>query len=176
MTLNLTKTFHLELLNALGTSSTAERNVWANYILEHQISPSDLISILFEEKPTSVKFSWLLGGLCEREPKMFLPHIVPIFNNRSKVNVPNFERSLARMMSFAGVPEEIEGEAVDNLFKWLLAPNRLVTTKTYAMITLFNLCDKYEDLKGELKFAVEDQYDKNTASFKTRARKILVKL
>ena len=62
------------------------------------------------------------------------------------------------------------------MFKWLLNPNIIVSTKNYSLFGLFKLTEKYADLKIELKEVIEDQLDKNSNDFKKRASILLQKL
>ena len=62
------------------------------------------------------------------------------------------------------------------MFNWLLNPKIIVSTKNYSLLALYNLTEKYSDLKIELKEVLEDQLDKNSNDFKKRATLILQKL
>ena len=146
---------------------------WANYIVKNKIAITDLVSLVHAENPVAMRFSWLLGGLCESNPKLVYPSIVYFFSNRDKINILNFNRSLAKMFCYCGVPPEIEGEAMDIMFKWLSDPKSIVSTKNFALSVLYNFTIKYPELKNELKVIIEEQLDKNAVSFQQRARKIL---
>lgn len=70
----------------------------------------------------------------------------------------------------------MEGIVVDELFKWLLDPKMQVAVKVYSMEVICQMCFKYPELKGELIEVIDDQLDKNSIAFRTRAKQILKKL
>ncbi|MFT3910766.1 MAG: hypothetical protein QM737_15215 [Ferruginibacter sp.] len=149
---------------------------WANFIVKNKIAITDLHPLIHAEHPVAMRFSWLLGGICESNPKLVYPSIIYFFSNRDKIEILNFNRSLAKMFCYCGVPDEIEGEAMDNMFKWLSDPKSIVSTKNFAMSALYNFTIKYPELKNELRTIIEEQLDKNSLSFQKQARKLLEKL
>ncbi|MES2556275.1 MAG: hypothetical protein V4604_09000 [Bacteroidota bacterium] len=149
---------------------------WARYISENNVDLKDLLCLLDEDRFTAMRFLWLTGGLVEFDPERVAPVIPCFFAKRQTINVPNYDRSLAKFFSFAGIPEEIEGEVTDALFQWILDPKVITTTKTFAVLALYNQTQKYPDLKNELRIVIEDQLDKNGVSFEKRAGKVLLSL
>ena len=85
-------------------------------------------------------------------------------------------RSLAKFFYLAGIPEEIEGEAVSDLFDWLGDPKMNVSTKTFALLALQEPVKKHPGLKAELKAVVEDQVNRTSVSFAKKASKLLREL
>lgn len=157
-------------------NSETNRKVWAEYLVKNKIKLKSLIGLLHTDHPVNMHFSWVLGGLCEQNPKMISPIIAPLFSTREKIKIKNFDRSLAKMFSLCGIPKEIESEAIDQLFKWLTDPKISVSTKHYTMFALENVVKKYPDLKSEFKLVVEDQLTKNKPSFDKLAVKILKRI
>ena len=151
-----------ELIHSLADSSGGERKKWIEFIVSHNIPLIDLIDILYLDDKTAMKFSWIVGSLCEIDSR--------------RVKIPNFERTIAKIFYLVEIPEEIEGEAVNIMFNWLLNPEIIVSTKNYSLFGLYKLTEKYSELKTELKEVIEDQAEKNSNDFKKRANKILQKL
>ncbi len=172
----LTDKLKHELISFLADSSGAERKKWIEYIVNHNILLTDLVDILYRDYKTAMKFSWIVGSLCELDSKRVFPVVNQIFDSRDKIKIPNFERTIAKIFYLVEIPQEIEGEAVTLMFNWLLDPKIIVSTKNYSLFALYNLTEKYADLKVELKEVIEDQLDKNSNDFKKRATKILQKL
>lgn len=172
----LTEDLKQKLINSLADSSGAERKVWIEYITDHNILLTDLVDILYLDSKTAMRFSWIIGTLCELDPKSVFPVVNQIFENRNKIKTPNFDRTIAKIFYLVEIPQEIEGQAVDIMFSWLINPKILVSTKNYSLFALYKLTEKYPDLKIELKEIIEDQLDKNSNDFKKRATLILQKL
>ena len=164
----------LQLKTSLIEDDTeANRRQWAQHIILNAIPLEQLLEIALDEKKVAMRFLWLMGGICDLKPEVVAPCVPYFFANRHRIKVPNYERSLAKFLALAGIPEVLEGEAGVELFGWLSDPKTIVTTKTYAMQALFELSQKHPDLWNELKLVIEDQLEKNSVSFRAKAKKIL---
>ncbi len=172
----LTDRLKEEMIHSLADSSGEERRAWIEYIVDQDIALADLVEILYCDYKTAMRFSWIIGSLCEIDSKRVFPVVQQIFRNRERIKIPNFDRSMAKMFYLAGIPDELEGEAVDIMFAWMLDPKILVSTKNFSLFALYNTCLNYGELKNELKVVIEDQLDKNSKDFKKRAMKVLKKL
>ena len=168
----------LDLYKKIETSLIANdteinRKYLANKIISEKIDLRRLLYILDSDKSIATHFIWLVGHICELSPETVDPAIKDFFLHRKKTQIKNYDRSLAKMFVYCGVPEEIEGEATTLMFEWILSPDVIVSTKNYSAIALYNLTLKYPDLKSELILTIQDQLDKNSISFKQTAGKVL---
>lgn len=146
-------------------------------IAHSSVPLNELLPILRSDTGNLGKhFSWVIGGLGESFPQYVAPAVPHLFEMRNQLGFPNFQRSVAKALMLAGIPESIEGAAADQLFAWLIDPNKEVTTKTYAAKALLPLTQKYPDLRGELRQILEDELPKNSISFQKTARQLLVEL
>ncbi len=163
-----------ELIRTLqkdGSSKNLER--LAGHIIENKIPLDSLLDLLDQPRPVPMRFMWMVGGLCVHEPKIVSTCVEKFYLKRNDIKFPNYDRSLAKMFFHAGIPEELEGEIINELFKWLMDPKISVSTKHYALLTLNNSVIKFPELKTELKVVIEDQLDKNTKAWKKMAIKVL---
>lgn len=156
--------------------SDASLRKWSHTISETNVNIQDLLGLLDEDRFTAMRFLWLMGGLVEIDPERVAPAVPYLFSKQHTINVPNYDRSLAKFCWLAGIPEEIEGEVTNDLFQWILDPKVSTSTKSFAVLALYKQTQKYEDLKNELRIVIEDQLDKNGSSFEKRAGKILGEL
>ena len=152
------------------------RTYWRDYIIDNQIAVTDLLPLIHAEYTVASRFSWVLGGICDKSPSVVYPAVTYFFSKRKEIKIPNFRRSIAKMFYLAGVPEEIEGEAIDAMFRWMLDPNANVSTKTMSVLALYKLYAKYPELGPELRSVIEDQLDKNSVSFCQKAKPMLESL
>jgi len=157
-------------------NSGANRKKWAARIIENQINLVDLVELIHAEYPVAMRFSWLIGDLCEQKPELVFPTISYFFSARDQIKIKNFDRSLAKLFWLSGVPSEIESEVIDELFKWLHDPKITVSTKNYSLFALQKLTVIHPELKNELRIVIEDQLGKNSSSFEKRAGVILGEL
>lgn len=160
----------------LKVNTDANRKHWSNHIKNSNIALSSLAEIIEAEHPIAMRFSWLLGDLCEQSPETVLPIVALLFNKRNQITIPHFNRSLAKFFYHCGIPEAIAGEAMDELFKWLSDTKSNVSTKRYALLVLYQLALKHPEIQPELKSAIQHQLTLNTATFEKLARNILLQL
>ena len=166
-----------EIENSLVTDDTdLNRKRWAKKFASKEIALKNFLYLVDFDQKLATRFIWLIGDLCESNPRIVFPVVKDFFSRRATTKIVNYNRSLAKMFMYCGIPKEIEGEATTNLFNWLMDANSIVTTKVYSMKALFNLTKKYPELISELEAIIRDQYDKNSVSFKTTANQILNKL
>lgn len=166
-----------QLIQDLSTSlandrSPKNRQMWTQYLIKEQVELIHLKELLDAEHPIGMRFTWLLGHILEAAPKQVAPIVSYCFTNRNQWTFPGIKRTIAKMLALAGVPEEIEGLVVDELFKWLLDSKIKVAVKVHGMEALYNMTLKYPDLKEELLAVIEDQWDKNSVAFRARAKRV----
>ncbi|MBL4648543.1 MAG: hypothetical protein JKY03_02345 [Aureispira sp.] len=169
---------HQQLLQNLTISlgkdrSSENRQMWTDYLIKEQVELIHLTELLDAEHPVGMRFTWLLGHILEENPEQIAPIVSYCFEHRNQWTFPGIKRTLAKMLWLAGVPEEIEGLVVDELFKWILDPKIKVAVKVYGIDALYNMVVKYPDLKEELLIVIDDQLDKNSVAFRARAKKVL---
>jgi hypothetical protein len=169
------------LLADLGYSLSAidtgkNRSFWADRIISEQIDLRPLLPLLTADHKTALRFSWLLGELCEKKAELIAEVFAEIFSNRRSYTIPNFDRSLAKMAVHCGFPKQIEGELVSELFNWLNDSQISVSTKSYAMKALWDYCKSHPEITNELAGSVQNQLTRTSISFQQRGLKILAAL
>ncbi len=176
VTTPLTRNFKIQLIRDIGKSTGADRQQWAEFIILNDIPLEELVDILYMNTDISTRFAWLLGDICQMDAKRVRGIIPQMVQDRPLIKIKNFHRTIAKSFQYAGVPETIEGEAIDLMVNWLLDPKIIVSTKNHALFALNQLRQKYPTLKIELQAILEDQLDKNSLAFKKRATQVLQQL
>jgi len=171
----------MPLAEQLAASLLADRTEvnlkrWAQYIIKNKIPLMDVAHVVTGGQTVATPFIWMVGGLCESAPEIVAPAVGYFYSKRHDVRIINFNRSLAKMFWLAGIPKKIQGEAIDEMFKWVLDAKVIVSTKNYALLALDKLSDKHPELKNELKIVIQDQLGKNSVAFEKCAGKIFRKL
>lgn len=168
--------FYDHLLQHLAASTGADRKRWGEQIAAEEIDVRELIPLLFANKKTAYRFSWLLSDIGVANPQKLFGVLPYAFAQRDKTEIPGFEQQFAKYWRIAGIPEEDKGTAIDLLFNWLTYPKTTVHIKSVSLEVLYTLTQEYPELKNELKLCIEDELERNTPAFKKQAKKILVKL
>ncbi|BDS15027.1 hypothetical protein [Aureispira anguillae] len=169
----LIKPLRIVLAADRSEASRQKWEEWTNYLIDQKIDLIDLMDLLDAEHPIAMRFTWLLGHILVKAPDRIAPIVSHCFNRRDELTFPGIKRTIAKMIWLAGVPEELEGLVVDELFKWVLSPQIKVAVKVYSISALYDFSVKYPDLQEELLLVIDDQLDKNPVAFSARARKIL---
>ncbi|HEX2898165.1 MAG TPA: hypothetical protein VHS96_00445 [Bacteroidia bacterium] len=159
----------------LQDASDANLRQWGAHIVENDLALADLLALIHAEKKVATRFSWMLGGIVERDPQRLRPVIPYLFTRRKEILILNFERSLAKFFALAGIPSEIEGEAVEALFQWLMDPKVLLSTRIFAMAALDRYCVQQPELRNELRLVLERIASDNGGSLEKKAMGILGK-
>ena len=159
----------------LQDASDANLRQWGAHIVQQNIALTDLIALIHAEKKVATRFSWMLGGIVERDAARVRPVIVYLFTQRKEILIHNFERSLAKMFALAGIPSAIEGEAVEALFQWLMDPTVLLSTRLFAMAALDRYCVQQPELRHELQLVLERIVQEHGGSLEKKAQAILGK-
>lgn len=136
-----------------------------------------IIEFVFKGKaPIPQRASWLLSTVNEHHPELLKPYLQKFIDTIENFQVDAVKRNMINVLASHKIPEKIQGKTVDVCFRLLLSPSETVVVKTQAMQVLANICEEYPELKQELKIAIDDQWDKNTAAFHARAKHIRTKL
>lgn len=151
----------------------SNRNAWTREIIENRIKLSELFPILKSGKTASMRFTWILGDISTLKPELLFEHLPYLFSIRNEMPFPNYDRSLAKFFCNCGIPETIEGIAIDELFKWLNSASVSVSTKHYCVLTLQKTCERYPELKPEFLLILNEQLGKNKPSLDKMIERIL---
>ena len=139
-----------ELLQKLATSDGDDRRKWAMQIVDSEIDLMELTPLLFADKKTAYRFSWLLSDVGEAKPEILFNVLSYTFEHRGKTDIPNFKQQFVKYWRLSGLPEDDKGTAIDLMFSLLTDPTVGVHIKSVASEVLYNLTGEYPELKNEL--------------------------
>jgi len=177
MKFKVTAAFRSKLAaSLLGDVSDNNRKAWAEFITENQVPVIALADLVLEKHPVGMRFIWMIGYLADTAPGILRPAVCSFYKLKGKVEFPNYDRSLAKLFYRVGIPAEVEGEVISDLFTWLSDNKRTVSVKTFALLALVAAIKKYPDLQIELKAIIAEQLEKNSVSFRKQGTRVLNKL
>ncbi len=161
----------------LQEHSRPNTNLIAKAIGNNPAEFKKIIELIYKAKaPIPHRASWLLSAVNEQHPELLRPYLSKFVDTIERFQVDGVKRNMINVLASHQIPEKIQGKAVDVCFRLLLSPSETVVVKTQAMQVLANISEEYPELKQELKIAIDDQWDKNTAAFHARAKHIRKKL
>lgn len=164
-------------------------NFAAQLAIEHSRSNTDAITkaigssakkfkaivyiIYHEQPPLPQRASRLLAAVNEKHPELIAPYI-PLFTTTvQKFKIDGIKRNMLSALSGHSIPEELQGQAVNTCFEFLLSPDETVAVKVFAMQIVANIAEQHPELQNELKAVIDDQGPKSSAAFHARAKRIL---
>lgn len=157
--------------------SRPNTNLIAKAIGNNAAELKKIVELIYKAKaPIPHRASWLLSAVNEQHPELLRPYLSKFVDTIESFQVDGVKRNMINVLASHQIPEKIQGKAVDVCFRLLLSPSETVVVKTQAMQVLANISEEYPELKQELKIAIDDQWDKNTAAFHARAKHIRKKL
>lgn len=167
--------FYEELAVFLACSDGNRRKNWAQKIIKDDVDIEFLSNLLLEDNKTANRFLWLLSDVGISSP-LKLKKNLPFLYEFMKVNTPDFLSAFASYFLYVGVPEEMEGIAMNLMFQLLNSKEINQTLKARASLVLFELSKKFPEIKNELIISLENQQDKYTNGFSKRVSKIVKNL
>ena len=163
----MTPEFVEELRQLLSSSKAVQRKFWAQKMIRESIPVHNLLPLLHGEKKVAQRFTWLIGDLLELEPAVVSPCLPMLFSLRDQMPFPGMRRCVAKCLWLAGIPPELEQEAIAQLFDWLKDPKTRIGVKHYASKLLFDLAiNQQVDGQRVLKLLLTEGQHENVAHAK----------
>lgn len=133
-----------------------------------------LVRLYIDEKdPVPARAAWVMEIISNSYPELLQPYIGEIISHLSEFTHPGSRRNGLKMLTRSRIPEDYQGSLIDTCFEWIMDGDKTVAVKVFAMQIIENHLSLYPELAYELKGIIEDQWDKNSAGFKSRGRKVL---
>ena len=138
------------------------------------------------KKEISYKAAWVLEMVCIHKLEMIYPHIDVFLNQISKATYDQSVRPFAKICELLVTAHyrkkpvvtlnAAQKELVTTIcFDWLIG-NQKVACKAYAMQCLYLLGKEIHWIHNELKPVLLNDYSKESAAYKARARHIIKKI
>ena len=157
-------------------SKTQAKRITA-YIGKDKARFAELMDIFFGDSyRLNQRAAWVVNFCAEAHPKLFEPYLGKMISNLNNDIHDAVKRNTVRMLQNYDVPEAYMGELADYCFGFLASNQEAIAIKVFSMTVLSNIVEKYPELKNELKVLIEDQLPYGSAGFKSRGKKILLKL
>lgn len=180
--------FRKELENLIAYRETRLRI--ANTVLANPKLYPYLLEVCYEfENNVSSRACWILEFVCAEKLEWLLPHIDDFINNLGKFKQESAIRPIAKITEmltasyFGRKPSEIKERLNDEIlekiaeasYDWLISDIK-VAPKAYAIRSLYLLGKQFKWIHPALIITLEQDYSKQSAGYKSIAKKILKKL
>lgn len=147
----------------------------AEYIGNNQKRFDELMQLFFNgESRVNQRASWVFQFVVEKHPHLIKPYFTQLVEKLYEKGVnDSTKRNTVRLFQFCELPNEIHGKLTGICFQFLANQKEAIAIRVFSMTVLERFCKIYPDLKTELKLLIEENYEKGSAGFKSRGRKVL---
>lgn len=184
-----------QLYNELNyvNHSREKRLFYANLMQDNPNLIPKLLEILFNvDDKISPRAAWVFEFMCNHNINTIIPYLDTFTENMHKVHLDSAVRPVAKICEFlakaytdktdnnnnnikkALTKTHIE-RIIENCFDYMITDEK-VAPKAYSMTTLFMFGKNYDWVYPELTRILEEDFSKQSAAFKARARHILKKI
>jgi len=145
------------------------------YIGNNQKRFDELVTLFLQDEYRVVqRAAWPLSYCVTAHPKLIQKHLKKIIRYLKKTGIHNaVKRNTVRLLQEIEIPETLQGEVMDICFGYIADPKEAVAVKAFSITVLGNLSKKYPEIIPEISLILEEQLPRETAAFKSRAKKFL---
>jgi hypothetical protein len=134
-----------------------------------------LIDLFFSgEYRITQRAAWPLSYCVRRHPELIAPYYRRLLDNlgRKDIHVAVI-RNTVRLLQDVRIPKRWHGRVMSICFDFVADVQTPIAVKAFALSILSNLSRDYPEIRSELKLMIEEQWEKATPAFRSRAKKIL---
>jgi len=129
---------------------------------------------LANEYRLAQRAAWSVSWAARKKPELIKPYIKDLVAQLNRTDVHNAViRNSVRVLEEIEIPESMHGDVMNACFGFIEKPSVPLAIKVFSLATLFNLSKYYPEIKGELKLIIENNWNNESAAFKSRGKKIL---
>ncbi|RXK86341.1 hypothetical protein [Filimonas effusa] len=130
-----------------------------------------------KDKVVATRASWCLNWAARRNPSYVQPHVGVLAELLQQPAAPAaVVRNCASILQDVSIPEVYQGIVMNTCFELVTNPATPIAIKAFSLTILDHLSHEYPEIKPELQLIIETQLEKETAAFRSRAKKILKRL
>jgi len=136
---------------------------------------AQLIQLFFRgEYRITQRAAWPLSYCVRAHPQLIEPWFKPLLENlrRTDIHVA-VVRNTVRLLQDVEIPKKYQGRVMSACFDFLQSPETPIAVKAFSLTILSNLSRDYPEIGGELKLIIEEEWDRSTPAFRSRAKRAL---
>lgn len=183
----MTKKFLIKQLTNIENAKRINRERVAYLVLENTELMPYLVEIMFaSDSKISIKASWVLEIVCEKNLFFIAPHLDYFIENIGNLKHDSAVRPASKICNFIAIAYNskkddffktiLKKNQIDKIietgFDWMIS-NHKVATKAYSMNALFLFGKNYDWVHQELKLILQQNISKESAAYKARGKMTL---
>ncbi|BAV06072.1 hypothetical protein SAMN05421788_106140 [Filimonas lacunae] len=129
---------------------------------------------LSEDSRLIQRSAWCVSQAARLAPDLIKPYIPQLVQQLQRPDASGTViRNCARILEETEIPEAFHGPVMNTCFQLVTTPGTAVAIKAFSLTILYNLSSGYPDILPELQLIIEEQWETETAAFRSRGKKIL---
>ncbi len=160
----------LQLLRAEHSKKQTDRIV--RYIGNDKTRFAVLIQLFFKgEYRITQRAAWPLSYCVRAHPELIQPYYKPLLDKLARKDVPvAVIRNTVRLLQDVDIPKRYHGRVMSTCFDFIQSVETPIAVKAFSLTILSGLAASYPEIRGELKLIIEEQWERATPAFRSRAR------
>ncbi|WP_460766851.1 hypothetical protein [Niabella terrae] len=161
------------LLEQEHSKSATERIV--SWIGDHQQRFDQLMELFLNGENRMVqRAAWPLSYCAIQHPELIKKHYGSLLKRLNAPGQPSaVPRNILRLLDQGPLPPKtFHGTLMDKCFYFIEDPNAPIAVKAFSLGILYRLTTIYPEIAPELVLIIDTHFEKSTAAFRSRARKI----
>ena len=129
---------------------------------------------LSNEYRLAQRAAWCVSWAAKIHPHYINPYIKTLIEQlpRKDLHAAVIRNSI-RILQHMEIPADLHGDLMNICFEFVQSLQTPIAIKAFALTTLYNLSKVYPEIKNELKLIIEENWQHETAAFKSRGKAIL---
>ncbi len=162
----------------LAEHSKAQCNRIVKYVGTNQQRFDELFQLFLSDEYRVVqRAAWPVSYAVIAHPALIQKHFTRLVKNLEKPGIHTaVKRNSIRLLQEIPVPKRYHGKLMDICFSYIATPAEAIAVKAFSLTVLQNLSDQYPEIIPEIKLLIEENYDRETPAFKSRAKQFLQKI
>ncbi len=95
--------------------------------------------------------AWAMSEIALEHPELIRPYLKKILPRLHENGHPAIGRNILRILQFIDIPEKYESQVFDDCFRMIRSSSSPVAIRAFAVTVAANICNRYPELKGELR-------------------------
>ncbi len=155
--------------------SKRQRDRIVKYIGKDKERFGELMRLFFHgEYRITQRAAWPMSYCVQQHPELIGPYFKRLIDNLAKRGQhDSVIRNTMRVLQDLDIPEKYHGRLMTSCFDFIVSPETPVAIKAFSLTVLQHLSGTYPEIRPELKLIIQDQWERATPAFRSRAKKIL---
>ncbi len=166
----------MNIKETLVDSSRRLADLVVNEVGSNQEKFNELAKVMLEDEyPVSMRAARALSLCVDNHPGLVQPMVNDLVLNMEKVHTEGVKRAILKIFTSDTIQltEDQEGILFDKCISYMISATEAIAIKAYSMDIVYNISNKYAELKQEIKEVLHVMLNDESAGIRARAGNML---